>query len=77
MILNVAFFIAYFLISKTVDLKDVLSKALPFRCYACDSLKASAAPLSPLQKSENKRTTLKGGFNLLILQLKIGGPCWA
>ncbi len=53
MILNVAFFIAYFLISKTVDLKDVLSKALPFRCYACDSLKASAAPLSPLQKSEN------------------------
>lgn len=45
MILILAFFIAYFLLSKTANLKDVLRIALPFGCYVIDFNKTSATPL--------------------------------
>ncbi|WP_370419235.1 hypothetical protein AB9Q29_005315 [Pantoea vagans] len=66
MIMIVAFFIAYFLLSKTANLKNVLRIALPFGCYVIDFYKTSAALLSPLQKSKNKKATPKGGSNQLI-----------
>lgn len=56
MIMIVAFFIAYFHLPKTANLKDGPNKALPFRCYTCDFHKTSTAPLSPLQKSQRKAT---------------------